>query len=787
MKFSEQWLREWVNPPIDTHALAAQLTMAGLEIESITKVSGDFEKVVVGKIIKCDPHPNAEKLKICEVDIGEKTSLTIVCGGANARENLKVAVAVVGAELPNGIKIKATKLRDVLSSGMLCSAQELGLQESSEGILELTDDAPLGEDLFQWLKLNDHALDIHLTPNRGDCLSIAGIAREVGVLNNLPVTSPIVKTHENLSSEKFLVEVSQLQHCPRYCGRVITDINPLAKSPMWLKEKLRRSGIRSIHPVVDVTNFILLELGQPMHAFDLAKLKNKIEIRLAHDKEKIILLDGQEVTLDQKTLVIADSEKAHAIAGVMGGLASSVTENTHAIFLESAFFNPVLLAGCARRYGLNTDSAYRFERGIDPELAHMAIERATALLLDITGGKAGPIVEVQNTQYLPAPAKILLRKARIEKILGTAIPTEKIEIILHQLGMEIKPQGENFEITPPRYRYDISLEEDLIEELARINGYDNIPTHIPQTRLHFLPQSETKITLSRLRNILVDRGYHEAITYSFISPTLQKLISPQEPLIELKNPISSDLSVMRSSLFGGLLNAAIYNHNRKQTRVRLFETGLRFTQNNIQEPMLAGIATGTAYPEQWGIPNRALDFFDVKSDVEILLRLSPHKISFRPAEHPALHPGQTSGIYLDDELIGYLGALHPALFKEFDLISPVYLFELQFNKMNTREIPRFQIPSKFPAIRRDISFIVEAKFSVQTILETVREKVGTLLMDLCLFDVYQGKNMPHGKRSLALGLILQHPEQTLLDSQINEIMEEVISTLKNRFDINLRD
>jgi phenylalanyl-tRNA synthetase beta chain len=400
MKFSEQWLREWVNPPIDTHSLAEQLTMAGLEIESIIKVSGDFKKVVVGKIVKCDPHPKAEKLKICEVDIGEKTPLNIVCGGANARENLKVAVAVVGAELPNAIKIKATKLRDVLSSGMLCSAQELGLQESSEGILELPDDAPVGEDLFQWLKLNDHALDIHLTPNRGDCLSIAGIAREVGVLNNLSVTSPIIKTHENLSAEKFPIEILKPQHCPRYCGRVITDINPQANSPMWLREKLRRSGIRSIHPVVDVTNFVLLELGQPMHAFDLTKLKSKIEVRLAHDKEKILLLDGQEVTLDQKTLVIADIEKAHAIAGVMGGLESSVTEKTNTIFLESAFFNPVLLAGCARRYGLNTDSAYRFERGIDPDLARIAIERATALLLDITGGKPGPIVEVENTQYL---------------------------------------------------------------------------------------------------------------------------------------------------------------------------------------------------------------------------------------------------------------------------------------------------------------------------------------------------------------------------------------------------
>lgn len=792
MKFSEQWLREWVNPPIDTKQLVEQLTMAGLEIESVLPVAGQFNDVVIGQVLEAVQHPDAERLRVCQVNIGANESLNIVCGAANVRAGLKVPVALVNATLPNGITIKATKLRGVVSQGMICSTSELGLTETSDGIMELPEDAPIGKDFRAWLQLDDNAIDIHVTPNRGDCLSVAGVAREVAVLNNCDLAATKITAVPAQTKEQFPIKVLAADACPRYLGRVIRNINPKVQTPMWMIERLRRSGLRSIHPVVDVTNYVLVELGQPLHAFDLAKLNAGIVVRFAKSNEEIQLLDGQKIKLDPETLVIADESQPQAMAGIMGGINSAVSEQTTDIFLESAFFNPEVIAGRARRYSLDTDSAYRYERGVDPKLAPKAIERATDLLLKIVGGEPGPVAEVVDSSKLHDHPAILLRRSRIAKVLATDIPPEQIEIILQRLGFSIKKQDNDWQVIPPSHRFDINLEEDVIEEVIRIYGYQKVPVISPQARLQVGLQSEQVAALSRLRKFFIDRGYHEAITYSFVAPKLQQLIEPQQPYLTLKNPLSSDLSAMRTSLWPGLLSTVSYNQNRQQPRVRLFETGLRFLVNGketLQQPMLAGVLTGDVVAEQWTAKPRPVDFFDLKGEVEALFTLmgDVNALTFTKAEHPALHPGQASGIHYQNKAIGLMGALHPALLSQLDLQGPLYIFELELAALTKTKSAPFKSFSKFPAIRRDISFIVTQAVTAQQILDKVREVAGDLLADLCLFDVYQGKGVETGFRSLALGLIWQHPERTLVDDQVNAQMERVIAALKQNFDISLRD
>jgi phenylalanyl-tRNA synthetase beta chain len=791
MKFSEQWLREWADPKISTHELTEQLTMSGLEIESVTPVAGDFSHVVVGFVKNAQQHPDADRLRVCEVDIGQNEPLTIVCGGANVRTNLKVPVALVGAKIKD-LVIKSAKLRGVPSQGMICSTSELGLTETSEGIMELPEDAPIGKDFREWLQLNDHIIDIHVTPNRGDCLSIAGVAREVGVLNNYALHPPKFNPVAPQIDDQFPVVVTDHKDCPRYVGRVIRGINPQAITPQWMVERLRRSGVRSIHPVVDVTNYVLFELGQPLHAFDLKKLNGKINVRLAKSNEKIKLLDEQEINVDAETLIIADDKNPLAIAGIMGGFDSAVTANTTDIFLESAFFNPLTIAGRARRYGLNTDSSYRFERGVDPHLQRQAIERVTQLLLEIAGGKPGPVIEVSSEKDLPKTKTILLRQDRIAKLLGTQIAAEKIERILKQLGMQVAQDQKNWQVTVPGYRFDLQLEEDLIEEIARIDGYQNIPMAQLKNSTQFLPQPEQNLPLHRIRKFFTDRSYHEAITYSFVAPKLQQLIDPEKSALKLENPISPELSLMRTSLWPGLLDAVIYNHNRQQDRVRLFETGLRFIadKNNIQqELMLAGVITGQPLTEQWSSAKKSLDFFDLKNDLENLFALTgfASEFSFQKAEHSALHPGQSAAVLYQNKIIGYCGALHPKLLQELDLIGPVYVFELQMHALNNAAMPKFKAISKFPAIRRDISFLIDQQYSADEIDRLIKKTAGELLVDLILFDVYQGKNIAENNRSLALGLIWQHPERTLVDDEINELMNKVVSTLKEKFAVTLRE
>ncbi|WP_218813369.1 phenylalanine--tRNA ligase subunit beta [Rickettsiella endosymbiont of Dermanyssus gallinae] len=794
MKLSEQWLREWVNPALDVHALAEQLTLAGLEVESVDPVAGQFTQVVVGHIKAVEPHPDPKvsRLQVCQVDVGDSL-LSIVCGAPNARAGLKVAVACVGATLPNDIRIKEAKLRGALSQGMLCSNAELGLAKESEGILELPLDAPIGKDLRDYLQLDDYAIDVHLTPNRSDCLSVKGLARDLAALTDSSLITHAIPKHAQDISDQLPITIKSTDDCPRYCVRIIRGINPDAQTPIWMIERLRRSGFRAIHPVVDVTNYVLLELGQPLHAFDLSRLDSEIIVRRAKKDEKLVLLDGKEVSLDKDTLVVADKTQAQAIAGVMGGLDSSVSKQTSDILLESAFFNPTVLAGRARHYGLSSESAYRFERGVDPDLAPQAIERATQLLIEIVGGKIGPVVESQWA--LAKQTAITLRQARVKKLLGIVLTEADIEAILQRLGMVFSKHSReenSWQVTPPRWRFDIDKEADLIEELARVHGYHNIPETSPCAALHFMGNSESKLPLNRVRRLLVDRDYHEAITYSFTSPQLQHSIDPQQTPFTLVNPISSELSVMRSSLWPGLLNAARYNQKRQQSRVRLFETGLCFQtvkEALSQNPMLAGIAVGDSAAEQWGLAKKNLDFFSVKSDIEALLRLTEQlsNTQFIPTSHPALHPGQSAELIQGEEVLGYFGALHPKLLMELDLIGPVYLFELSLSKMIQSKLPCFEAFSKFPLVRRDISFWVEETFSAQAILEQVKKDAGDWLNDSYLFDVYHDKEKEKAKRSLALALLWQHPSRTLVDTEVDDLLKKVIQGLEQHFTIQLRE
>lgn len=790
MKFSERWLREWVNPPISTEQLVAQLTMAGLEVDSVTPVAPRFSNVVVGEVVSLTPHPEANKLKICQVNTGQAEPLTIVCGANNVAVGMRVPTALMGAQLPEGMSIQLATLRGITSYGMLCSAKELGLADTSEGLMPLPADAPLGEEVYRYLQLDDVSIEIDLTPNRGDCLSIQGVAREVQVLNQCDLT-PVKNTAiAEAITDTFPVTIMNPQACPRYVGRVIKNVNAQAETPLWMKERLRRSGLRSISAIVDITNYLLLELGQPMHAFDLQKLNGDIQVRMARAGETLTLLDGQTVTLDEQTLVIADEQKPQAMAGVMGGLPSAVSATTTDIFLESAFFTPHLLAGSARRYGLHTDSSHRFERGVDPQLQRRATERATALLLDIVGGQPGPLTEVVDTTTLPSLPLIPLRATRITRLLGYSLAPAQIREILTRLGMSFQSEtGETWHIQPPSFRFDVTIEADLIEELARIHGYHNLPIHAPTAQLKLLPQPS--VTIEQIQSVLVQRGYQEAITYSFVDPQRLADLNPEVETIRLTNPISNDMAVMRTTLWCGLLQALLHNQNRQQLRVRLFEQGLCFiqtTQGIQQDKMLAGLASGACYPEQWGEPQRTVDFFDVKADVEALLNLTGEKTACRfvATQHPALHPGQTAAIYRGDQSLGLIGALHPSLLQKLEITFPVYLFELQLTPLVQSRLPKFTEISKYPSIRRDIALTVATTIQATEILTKIQQTAPNFLTEMRLFDVYQGKGIEVGKKSLAIGLIFQEFSRNLLESEVDTVMTQIISQLEQNLDAQLR-
>lgn len=785
MKISEKWLREWIAPKLDTRALADRLTMAGLEVGAIESVAPSLEHVVVGEIVSIAPHPSADKLRLCRVNVGKNKILDIVCGAANAAAGMKAPVALEGAVMPNGMKIKKTEIRGAASSGMLCSASELGIAESSEGLLPLDRDARPGMSITDYLGLDDATLEIDLTPNRGDCLSVAGLAREVAALTGARIKPPVVKRVSAKVRRKVSIKLDAGQDCPRYVGRVISDIDPAAITPLWMKEKLRRSGLRSIHPVVDVTNYVMLELGQPMHAFDLDKLQGAIHVRHAVENESLELLDGKRINLEPGSLLIADDRQPLALAGIMGGLSSAVSDTTHHLFLESAWFRPETISVRARSYGLQTDSSQRFERGVDPELPARAMERATALLLAIVGGKPGPVTEQTVRRHLPRITPVLLRADRIQRLLGMAIPPRTVENILARLGMKLKKSGKNWSVIPPSWRFDISREVDLIEEIARVHGYDKFPSRQPRMAMAARPVPESDVDGPRLRAALVDRDYQEVITYSFVDPKIQTLLDPGVTPLSLANPISADMAVMRTSLWPGLLQVILYNQNRQQTRLRLFELGRRFLARDddlIQEYVLGGAVSGDATPEQWGTPRRAADFHDVKSDIEALLALAgmDEEAQFRPVRHAALHPGQAAEILYQGQPLGLVGLLHPALQAGLGLSQPVVLFELRLSILQQQKLPVFRDFSRFPAIRRDIAIIVNETTPAQAVLESVRNAAGELLVNLELFDEYRGKGVDSGRKSLALGLTLQHSSRTLNEMDVEQVMAEVMSTLESK-------
>ncbi len=791
MKFSEKWLREWVNPDIDSATLAEQLTQAGLEVDAIEAVAGDFTGVVVGQVVSVEPHPDADKLRCCKVDVAGDELLSIVCGAANVRQDLKIPVAVVGSVLPGNFKIKKAKLRGVESFGMLCGASEIGLVDNVKGLMELADDAPVGSDLRDYLDLDDVSIDVDLTPNRSDCLGIAGIAREVGVLTGCDVTQWPAEAITEQSKRTFNVTVDATADCPRYIGRVIENVNVKAETPLWMQEKLRRSGVRSLGPIVDVTNYVMLELGQPMHAFDLDKLSGDITVRLAKTNEKLTLLDGQEVTITDNTLVIADDESALALAGIIGGETSSVTDDTKNIFLEAAHFNPLAIAGRARAYGLHTDSSHRFERGVDPELPRVAIERATALLLDIVGGEAGLITEAVSESDLPQQKIITLRASRIKRVLGIAIDSAQVEDQLTRLGLTVVAQDDAWQVTVPTFRFDLAIEVDLIEELGRLYGYDKLPETRPQGTVLTADISEHTLATHRLQSLLVDRGYQEAITYSFGDPTIQQHLAVEgEQAIELANPISAELSVMRTSLWPGLIQALVYNLNRQHDRIRLFEVGRSFsgTNDNVeQHRQIAGVVCGSRYAEQWAEKQRPVDFFDIKADVEALLDLGGEEnIRFVSEQHPALHPGQSARIYQGDIAIGWVGALHPKLNKPLELSTKAYVFELTLSSVLKAKVPSFEMLSKFPAIRRDLALLVNTTVSAGEIEHCLNGVRSDILKSIQLFDVYSGAGVELDKKSIAIAFQLQHSERTLTDEEVDTVIETVTETLNQQVGAMIR-
>jgi len=799
MKFSESWLREWVNPAISSDELSHQITMAGLEVDAVEPVAGEFTGVLIGEVVECGPHPDADKLQVTKINLGANFNdgelVDIVCGAKNCRLGLKVAVATVGAVLPGDFKIKKAKLRGVPSHGMLCSESEIGLADSADGILELAQDAPIGVCVREYLNLNDVTIDVDLTANRGDCLGLKGLAREVGVLNSLAITEPEINPIEPSIEDTLTITVSAEKACPRYLGRVIKNININAQSPLWMVEKLRRCGIRSIDPVVDVTNYILLEQGHPMHAFDLDKIDGGINVRFAHKNEKLTLLDENEVTLSPETLVIADNNKALAMAGIFGGLHSGVTSTSKNIFLESAFFSPLAILGKARQYGLHTDSSHRYERGVDHQLQFDAMNRATELLLEIVGGEVGPITEAKSEDNLPKQKQISLRRIKLDSRIGHHINDEQVANILTRLGFTIIFENDVWQVTVPAYRFDIKIEVDLIEEVARIFGYNNIPNTSPKATLRMCANKEADLSVSQLRNVLVNRGYQEAITYSFVDPKVQVLLHPDQKVMTLPHPISSEMSVMRLSLWTGLLQSVAYNQNRQQNRIRLFETGLRFipdesVENGVrQDSMIAGVITGQRNVEHWDMEKSPVDFFDIKSDVEALLALTADASSydFSAAEISALHPGQTAGIYRNGSLVGYVGTLHPEIERKFGLNSRTLIFELLLSEILSSKIPESAAISRFPSNRRDIAVVVKEDVDAKSVLQLIEKVGGNYLIDLNLFDVYRGESIEQGFKSLAIALILQDDDKTLEEKDISDVVNRVVDSLKTQLNASLRD
>ncbi len=791
MQFSELWLRSFVSPDLDTDQLGHLLTMAGLEVEEQDGVAAVFSKVVVAQIVEAEKHPNADKLRVCKVDAGQGELLQIVCGAPNAAAGIKIPCALVGADLA-GFGIKAAKLRGVESFGMLCSAKELGISDESSGLLVLPEDAPVGTSLRDYLALDDTLFTIKLTPNRADCLSLTGIAREVAALTGSPLSlvacEPVAAGHADTRA----IVLDAPEACPRYCGRIIRGVDAKAPTPEWMKQRLLRSGIRSISALVDVTNYVMLELGQPLHAFDNAKLAGAIHVRLPQPGEQVLLLNGQTITPAADTLLIADETRALALAGIMGGEDSGITLDTTELFLESAFFAPDAIAGRARAYGFSSDASYRFERGVDFALAGQAIERATRLILDICGGEAGPVVEAVAADKLPARAPIRLRASRVRRVLGIDLSADAVAAMFQRLELQVSREGDDFIVTPPSYRFDVEIEEDLIEEIARIHGYDNIPTHAPRGPITMLPRPEAKRDAMSLRRQVAAREYQEVINFAFVEEAWEKDFAGNTNPVRLANPIASQMSVMRSSLIGGLVANVVTNRKRQTNRVRVFEIGRCFAHDVAGQPVegyhqpvrIAALAAGFAKPEQWGEANRNVDFFDVKADLEALL--FPRVAEFERASHPALHPGRAACVKVDGKPVGFIGELHPVWVQRYELGTAPVVFELDLDVMLQTVTPAYAELSRFPAVTRDLALVVDQQVASGVLLAGLQAVAPAIVQRIELFDQYQGKGVEPNRKSLAFRVVMQETQRTLEDAEVDAAMNALTRHAEEALGAKLR-
>lgn len=797
MKLSENWLREWVNPAVDTNTLAEQLTMAGLEIDGLEPVAKAFNHVVVGEVVDVQPHPDADKLRVTQVNVGQDTPLQIVCGAPNVSVGMKAPTALIGATLPNGLTIKKSKLRGMESQGMLCGASEIDLPDVVDGLMALSDDAPVGMNIREWLDLDNTIFDIAITPNRGDCLSVRGVSREIGVINNLPVNVPNIATPTPTSDACIGVQVTT-DDCPRYLAQLLLGVNSQVTTPEWLVKKLLASGLRSHSALVDVTNYVLLELGQPLHAFDADKIQGDICVRYADAGEKLQLLNEQEISLTGDELVIADNSGAIALAGIMGGLSTSVTDTTTNIVLESAFFAPLAIAGRARRYGLHTDASQRYERGVDFNLPELALNRAICLMQQIAGGNVGQITRVENVTALPKRPVVTLTQQQVTHKLGFEVSLENIVSILTQLDIHVEQtQQDNGNVlltcTPPSHRFDIGIGDDLIEEVARIYGYDNIPSQLPLMPA-VMAEVATGQDLLTLKHVLCQQGYDEAVSFSFSDAKLEALFDTPDLVqpLALANPISTDLAVMRRTLLSSLLPCVQYNLNRQQTRVRLFETGLRFIGDSVatlqQTPSLALVAVGNRYPEQWfdaKASHTVIDFFDFKHDVEQVLAINQLNTTYQPSQQPFLHPGQSADVLVDGKNIGWFGQLHPTLANSLDFPT-IWVAQFDLSVILLTRTATVASPPRFPQVRRDIAILVDSNIAVQTLAQTITDTGGDLLQTQWLFDVYQGEHTGADKKSLAFALIWQDYNKTLSDDEVQAATDQVVAALEKQHNATLR-
>lgn len=796
MKISYNWLKRWVDIDLEVSEFAERLTASGLEVDGVTSLAGEFDGVVTAVIRSCEPHPDADKLVVCSVDAGDQEPLQIVCGAPNARAGLVAPLALVGARLGEDFKVGKAKLRGVESNGMLCSAKELGMGDDHSGLLELPEETAPGQDIREALDMADTQIDIDLTPNRADCLSIRGIARDVSASCNADFRDNAAEQIAAQIEDVLPIRLESPEHCPRYVGRIIRGIDPRAETPLWMREALRRCGLRSISPVVDITNFVLLELGQPMHGFDLGKIQGGITVRKGVAGESLVLLDEQEVELDDSVLAICDDNGPVALGGIMGGLDSRVTESTTDVLFESAWFKPSTIMGKARDFGLHTDASHRFERGVDTSMQVRAIERATQLLIQIAGGECGPVMVAEEPDYIPVNKTVQLRVSRLNKLLGTGLDMDQVTSILKRLDMKLNvaEDGQSLAAVAPSSRFDIEIEEDLVEEVARIYGYDNIPEAVPSGALAVGTAASHDVPMGRIMSTLCAAGYNEAVNYSFVNPELLESFGMSEGALPLANPLTSDMAVMRTSLIPGLVTSLGRNLRRQHSRVRLFESGVTFFQaeNLTETECLAGVACGRAYPEQWSLTDREVDFFDVKGDIESIftLRGVAEKVSFEPELKAWAHPGASASVIIEQDgekqVAGWCAVLHPNVLKAQEIGQTVVAFELDLNKVRQKEVPYAKKYSRFPSVRRDLALEVPVEVNYGSLRECVVEAAGALLQNLVVFDVYEGQNLTKGYKSLAIGLILQHVSSTLTDEAIDALVGETVAQLERRLGARLR-